>query len=118
MSDRLQVPWGDGVSAIDRTTRSIVLLTAQALDSLNEKGWRRDRHTAIEVDPDGLPVWVTLRGKRVFELNFVIDEGEIAQHGLAVSGRWLVRVGKRAWPVRLWWWLVDRIWKKKDAGAS
>ena len=118
MSDALKVPYGDGVSAIARTSRAIVLLTAQALEMLCEMGYRRGRHTAVETDPEGMPVWVTLGGRRAYEVDFVLDEGTVSARGLTVAGRWLIGVRRRSWPVRLWYRIGDWLSRKGDVSQS
>lgn len=99
---RMEVTFGDGVSAVDRSTRAIVMLTAEALRHLEELGYERDRHVRIEVHEAGLPVWLTLRGRQVFQIDF-----GSGSDGLTIVGRWLVPVRKRSWFVTLMGWLTN-----------
>lgn len=111
----MKVPFGDGVSAIDRTSRAIILLTAQALDHLRTLGWRRGRHTRIDPHPDGMPIWIVVGEERVFEIDFALDTETMQAHGLIVAGRWLTFPRKRPFPVRWWYRLIDWILRRKDA---
>lgn len=88
MSDELRINWGDGVSAIDRTMRTIVMAADGVIGSMVEMGWRRESIN-IKVDQDNpLPCWVTLRGKKVFEIKPEISR----DGGLLIVGHWLDKV--------------------------
>lgn len=114
MSDGLKVQFGDGVSAVDRTSRAIVLLTSQALDHLVGLGYVRGKHTDIEIHEEGLPVWISLKGRRAFEIDFALGD-ELP--GLVVVGRWLFSPPRRWWGARLFRWIVSKL-RKDDAGAT
>src|SRR5574337_795326 len=102
MPEGIRVAYGDGVSAIDRTGRAIILQTAQALRELLVRGYRRERHTRIEMHESGLPVWVTVNGERTFVIDFELDESVMKVQGLTVQGRWLAIPPKRFVLIR-WW---------------
>lgn len=90
MSDdqTLKVDFGDGVSALDRTMRAIVMIADGAISHLTEMGWLR-KSVNLEINQeDPLPCWVKLRKKRVFEIEyFVGPEGQ-----LKIRGYWLIDV--------------------------
>lgn len=96
--DGLRIQFGDGVSAVDRASRAIVLLTAEALKHLDELGYVRSKHTGIEVHDEGMPVWITLRGERVFVIDFEVGD-EPAD--ISVRGRWIRPPRRRSWLSRL-----------------
>ena len=95
--DELKIDFGDGVSALDRTMRAIVLITNGAIANIEELGWRRDEIN-LEIGADPLPCWVLLRRKRVFEIF-----GEIIDGSVLIKSRWLTKVSKPG--------LLDRIWR-------
>lgn len=100
MNDGMRVDFGDGVSALERTTRSIVLMAREAMEQLKDAGYSRDE---IEIVPhdEGLPVWISIKGEVVFEI--VADE----QDGLIfVRGNWLRKVGPKR--RSFWDWLLRR----------
>lgn len=100
MSDVMKIDFGDGVSAVDRIQRAVVMLIDQAVGRLLEMGYTREKHVNIEVHDDGMPVYVLLSGKRVYEIGFVIDLG--GGPALAIDGNWLVDVKKRGFWSKLW----------------
>ncbi len=112
MGEGIRVPYGDGVSAVDRTSRAIVLLTAQALRELVVRGYRRERHTKLEVHEEGLPIWVTVNGERSFVIDFELDESAMRMQGLTVQGRWLSLPPKRFILIR--WWNRLMAWIRSE----
>jgi len=112
VSDGLKVQFGDGVSAVDRTSRAIVMLTAQALDHLKGLGYVRGRHVEVDIHQDGLPVWVTLKGRRAFEIDFALGDD---LPGLIVVGRWLFSPRRRWWGARLAAWVASLFRSQEDA---
>lgn len=82
--DVMKVDFGDGVSALDRTLRAITLMTSQAIARLNDAGYIRDEDFSIGVHDEGLPVWIELHTKRVFEIVPEITEGQVI-----IKGNWL-----------------------------
>lgn len=100
MQDSMQVDFGDGVSALDRVTRSIVLMTSQAIEQLKDAGYPREQ-IQIDVADEGLPVSLKLDGRKVFEITATEQEGIVL-----VRGEWLSKVGvKRR---SFWDWLFRR----------
>lgn len=91
-SSELKIDWGDGVSAIDRTMRAIVLMIGEAIEVLVRGGTDRDDIT-IESDPDGvtLPAYVLLKGKRVFEVGFAPGVDGLVQ----IDGHWIGDAGPK-----------------------
>ena len=108
MGEGMKIDFGDGVSAIDRLTRAIVLIAAQAIAELERLGYERD-YDMITVDSsDGeLPDGVAMRGKWVFQLTLAAhDDGQIH-----VDGLWLKKPRRRTF-------IGKFLSRKYDAGAS
>lgn len=83
----LTIPFGDGVSALDRTMRAITMIADGALGRLADLGWTR-KTVNLEVNPDDpLPCWVCVKKRRVFEINAVkYDNGSIQIQGNWIDG--------------------------------
>ena len=80
--DSLKIDFGDGVSALDRTMRSITMLADGAIQRLIELGWNRKSINLEISSEDPLPCWVTLRKKRVYEVKLVpYEDGRLIVHG-------------------------------------
>ena len=100
MSDEMmKVDYGDGVSALDRTLRSIVLITDAAVKSLESLGYKRGEG-GIEIVPaiDGFPVFIHLDGREVFSVTYGVDDGS-----LVIKGKWLKKIRKRWWKFCFSW---------------
>jgi hypothetical protein len=97
--DGMQVDFGDGVSALERVTRSIVIMTSQAIEQLKEGGYDRSR-VQIDVSEEGLPVSLKLDGERVFEISAVEKDGVVL-----VRGEWLRQIKRKR---SFWDWLLRR----------
>lgn len=95
MSDEsVKIDFGD--DALGRTMRTIVMIADGAISTLVGLGWTR-KSVNLEIDEkDPLPCWVTLKGKRVFEIGFDTDGPE-----LMIIGRWIEKTWKPS--------LLDRI---------
>jgi hypothetical protein len=103
--DELKIDFGDGVSALDRAERAIVLMFDGAIAELLRMGYRRDfDHITVVVDADA--PYVEMRGEPVYGLSFV-TEGTV----ISIQGHWLKRPRKRSW-IRRW------LSKEYRAGAS
>ncbi len=92
-SDNLKIDFGDGVSALDRAMRSIVMIADSAISELLEMGYDRDKDDiTIDSDPDDpLPMFIRFRNKKVFRMNIVKeDDGRIC-----FIGEWLSRPKKK-----------------------
>jgi len=95
----LKVDYGDGVSALDRTLRSIVMIADAAVKDLESFGYKRGRG-GIEIVPDpaeGFPVYVHLDGQEVFIVTYAVEDGS-----LIIKGKWLKKVKKRWWKIFSW----------------
>lgn len=108
MPDDLKIKWGDGVSALDRTIRALTLLIDGAMADLIALGYRRDEDmiTIVTEGDEHFPTWVSMRGERLFEVNFVVEEpsvedGRPVAGPIVISGRWLRKPKKRGWFARL-----------------
>lgn len=88
--DGMTFDFGDGVSALDRLMRSIVMMTDGAIGKLVDAGHRRDVDFHVKVHEDGMPLWIDLHGKRVFIVETTVADGRIK-----VQGKWLVEVKPR-----------------------
>lgn len=99
MADELKIDFGDGVSALDRANRAIVLMLDGAIAELIELGYRRDfDHITLTVDPQD-PMegpGVLVRGELVYALSFV-NEGGI----ISIQGHWVKRPARRRWYQRI-----------------
>ncbi len=84
--DGMTIDFGDGVSAIERLMRSIVMMTDGAVGKLTELGYARDS-IFIKVHEDGLPLWIDLNEERVFVIETTVKENRIV-----VQGKWLIEV--------------------------
>lgn len=85
VADSLRFDFGDGVSALDRTMRAITMMADGAIQLLESMGWRR-RSIGMEVlELDPLPCWVTLNGRRVYELTVVPRNDGV----IDVRGEWV-----------------------------
>jgi hypothetical protein len=95
--DVLKIDFGDGVSALDRTLRSITMIADGAIGRL--LGWTR-KTVNLEIPADDpLPCYVTVRRKRVFEIKPVkYDDGSIV-----IQGEWIA--GSPRKPT-----MIDRFW--------
>jgi hypothetical protein len=94
----MKVDYGDGVSALDRTLRSIVMITDAAVKDLESLGYKRGRG-GIEIVPaiEGFPVYVHLDGQEVFIVTYGVDDGS-----LVIKGKWLKKVKKKWWKIFSW----------------
>jgi hypothetical protein len=82
----LTIDYGDGVSALDRSMRSITMATDGAIQTLVSLGWERPQINLEVSGDDPMPFWVTLRGERVYEVNVTVhDEGR----RVVIVGEWL-----------------------------
>ena len=94
-SDGITVDHSD--DALGRTMRAIVMIADGAIQSLNEMGWTR-KTVNLEVDQnDPLPCWVTLRGKRVFEIRPTVESGSVV-----IEGVWLEKIDRPGIIERFW----------------
>lgn len=101
--DGLRVDFGDGVSALERTSRSIVMIVGQAVDQLVQAGYGRD-DIEITIHEEGLPLRIRLLNEDVFELAESTTDGVIA-----IRGTWLRNVGPKKPKRRSFWdWLLRR----------
>jgi hypothetical protein len=82
----MTIDFGDGVSALDRLMRSIVMMTDGAINTLMDMGYSRDDIT-INVHGDGLPLWIDLKGQRVF-----LIESSTENDIVVVKGNWIKKV--------------------------
>lgn len=94
----MKVDYGDGVSALDRTLRSIVMITDAAVKDLESLGYKRGRG-GIEIAPaiEGFPVFVHLDGQEVFTVTYGVEDGS-----LVIKGKWLKKVKKKWWKIFSW----------------
>ena len=94
-------PNGKWLEAFDRINHSIVALARAAIEHITAMGWRQ-RSISLEIEGDEpLPYWVTLRGKRVFEIRLVPhDDGRIE-----IEGEWISEPVRRPG-------LLDRILRR------
>lgn len=99
--DGLKIDFGDGVSALERTMRTIVLMTSQAIARLEEAGYVRTEDYKLCVHEDGIPIWIELSGKRVWETTASVSEGQVL-----VAANWLVDVKRKR--RSFWSWLFRR----------
>lgn len=100
MSDRMKIDFGDGVSGLDRTMRAITLLLSEAIGHLESLGWTR-KTVNIELNQeDPLPCWVTLKGKRLFEVGFQPDDAG----RLIIVGNWIGDIPKPG--------IIEKFWGK------
>jgi hypothetical protein len=100
VSDKIKIDFGDGVSGLDRTMRAITLLLAEAVRTLEEQGWTR-KTVNIEIDEnDPLPCFVTLKGKRVYEVGFQPDDAG----RLIIAGNWIGEIPKPG--------IIEKFWGK------
>src|SRR5438046_315058 len=85
MTDRptISVDFGDGVSALSRTMRTITMIASEAIQTLTGVGWDRDM-MSLEIPEDPMPCWLCLCGKRVFIIDLINHDGKIV-----ISGKWL-----------------------------
>ena len=90
MAEELKIDFGDGVSALDRTMRTITMIADGAIGHLLSLGWRRGS-VNLEIGEDPLPCWVTLRKRRVFEIKLVKHEDT---NIIVIEGEWLEKVEK------------------------
>lgn len=88
--DHMTFDFGDGVSALDRLMRSIVMMTDGAIGKLIAQGYRRDVDIFVKVHEDGMPLWIDVAGERVFTVETTVTDGRIT-----VQGRWLQEVKPR-----------------------
>ena len=92
--ERLKIDFGDGVSALDRLTRAIVMVVAQAIDELTRLGYERDYDMiTVASSDDEFPDAVSMRGVIVFQLLLEVHDGQIV-----VDGVW-IKKPKRRGPV-------------------
>ena len=81
----LRIDFGDAASTLDRTMRAITMVADGAMGSIVALGWNR-RVVSIKMDrSDPLPCWVTLKGKKVFEIS--IGRGEDGT--ISIQGNWI-----------------------------
>lgn len=104
MGDHIEIDWGEDAAA--RSSRSIIMMVDAAIECLTNKGYRRleDR---IEIDmdlDDPLPTYLKLRGRRVFQVEIVVDEFISGEGKIMIRGRWLHSVPARGWWRRLMFW--------------
>jgi hypothetical protein len=82
----LLIDYGDGVSALDRSMRSITMATDGAIQRLVSLGWERSK---IDIELDGIdpiPFWITVSGTRAYHVDLTIhDEGR----RIVIVGEWL-----------------------------
>lgn len=101
----MKIDFGDGVSALDRVMRTIVLMIAQATSQLDELGYLRGRDYSIHVHDEGIPIWIEMKKKKVFEIVYHVDDAQIY-----LNGDWTHKVKRRR--RSLWAWLADLIGPK------
>lgn len=107
MADELKIDFGDGVSALDRANRAIVLMLANAITRLEELGYDRTfDHITISVTEDERPC-VQMRGELVFDIDFAPGEGAIS-----IQGVW------QGLPIRKRSWLRKLFSRRYRAGAA
>lgn len=82
--DVITIDFGDGVSALERLTRTVIMMTDGALTRLTEAGYRRDIDFSIRVHDDGMPIWIDLKGQETFMVEVTSDSSRIF-----VKGKWL-----------------------------
>lgn len=88
----LRFNYGDGVSAIDRSQRAIVMLMDGAIGQAGEAGYSRDE---MQIEGDGLPLSLVIRGRHVY----TIDIRRVGDTGVNLFGRWMGDLRQ----VRNWW---------------
>lgn len=98
----MKIDFGDGVSALDRTLRTIVLMASQAADHLNSLGYVRQEDYTLHVHDDGIPIWIQIGKRKVYEITYYVDDGQIYLHG-----DWTCKVRRKR--RSLWAWLADLI---------
>ena len=100
--DKMKVDYGDGVAALDRTLRAIVLITDAAIKRLEGLGYHRGEG-GIEIvpAPDGFPIYVHLDGQSIFTVCYGLEDGN-----LVVQGKWLKEIGKKR--SRFFTWLFGK----------
>lgn len=103
----MKIDFGDGVSALDRVMRTIVLMVAQATTQLDTLGYVRQKDYSLHVHEEGIPIWIEIKGQKVYEITYYVDDGQIY-----LSGDWTCKVKKKS--RSLWAWLADLI-RPKDA---
>ncbi len=81
----MTIDFGDGVSALERVMRSITMAADGAIQRLVGLGWKRDL-IDIELPDDPIPCWVTLRGKRIYEITLTRHDDD----RISIHGEWLV----------------------------
>jgi hypothetical protein len=96
----LRVDWGDGVSALDRTQRAIVMATDAAIGRLLGLGYRRSEIEIRQVDGDQpVVVELALYGEAVYRVMFIVDP----RGPLGLVGQWVKQVKPRGWRRLLFW---------------
>jgi hypothetical protein len=96
--DVMKVDYGDGVSAVDRALRTIVMITDAAVKSLESMGYHRGEG-GIEIVPvpEGFPVYIQLNGKDVFIVDYALEN-----EAVVIKGKWLKKVKKKWWKIFSW----------------
>ncbi len=88
--DVMTFDFGDGVSALDRLMRSIVMMTDGVIGKITGLGYPREE-IFLKVHEDGLPLWVELNGETVFVIETTVE----GTGRVSVKGKWLKEVRRR-----------------------
>lgn len=93
----IRVDYGDdGLTALDRIQRTVIMMLDGVLGEAIDKGYDRDTELHLEVD-QGIPCWLQVRGVRAYEIKL----RTMADDGLQVSGVWLGKLRKPGLMARL-----------------
>lgn len=102
--DVIEIDGTEPVTAIDRTTRAIVMAIDAAVKRLEGMGYERDRDIRI-IDRDSSFPGVTLGDRYVFGIVTKVSDGRIT-----LDGEWLLPVRPMGWLRRSW-----REWRRARA---
>lgn len=96
----MKINYGDGELALDRTLRSIVMISDAAVKRLETLGYHRGKG-GIEImpAPEGFPVYININDKAVFVITH-----EIENESLVIKGKWLKKISRswKSWFIFSW----------------
>lgn len=97
--DDLRFDFREGPEAIERLNRTAIMLVDGAIGEIINLGYHRDKDMVTIDFPEGDGKWmiVNMRGKAVYEVQFVVKGGRIY-----IVGNWVEVPRKRSWVVRAW----------------
>lgn len=96
----------------ERAVRAIIMIVDNALGVLYRAGWERSRDSIDIEQSDGvLPMWVTMKGRRVFMVDVELQGGRPG-----IRGKWLTkRMPRPNIFRRIAGWIKKKIRESKDA---